>query len=63
MTTVAFDYELMGMKAAQYLLDLLADREPEGPMEMPVFFVERESVRNLKKDFEQQEPTAYASMT
>ncbi|MDD6383420.1 LacI family DNA-binding transcriptional regulator [Mitsuokella sp.] len=63
LTTVAFDYELMGMKAAQYLLDLLADREPEGPMEMPIFFIERESVRNIQEDFEPQKPSAYASLT
>ena len=63
LTTVAFDYELMGMKAAQYLLDLLADREPEGPMDMPIFFIERESVRNIQEDFEPQKPSAYASLT
>jgi len=47
LTTISFDYELVGMKAAQYLLDLLHGKPLEQNMEMPLFFVERESVRNL----------------
>ena len=51
LTTVAFDYELMGMKSAQYMLNLLQDEQIETSMDMPLFFVERESVRNLTKDY------------
>ena len=56
LTTVAFDYELMGMKAAQYMLDMLQDQEAETNMDMPLFFVERESVRNLMKGYHQKKP-------
>jgi LacI family transcriptional regulator, sucrose operon repressor len=48
LTTVAFDYELVGMKTAQGLLDLLAGRKMESKCDMPLFFVERESVRSLQ---------------
>ena len=51
-----FDYELMGMKAAQYMLDMLQDQEAETNMDMPLFFVERESVRNLMRDYHQEKP-------
>ncbi len=56
LTTVAFDYELMGMKAAQYMLDLLQDEQTETNMDMPLFFVERESVRNLTRDYVEEKP-------
>ncbi|MCR5439166.1 MAG: LacI family DNA-binding transcriptional regulator [Selenomonas sp.] len=56
LTTVAFDYELVGMKAAQYMLDLLREEPVQENMEMPLFFVERESVRNLKRDYEKEKP-------
>ena len=56
LTTVAFDYELMGMKAAQYMLDMLKDEASETNMDMPLFFVERESVRNLMQDYHQEKP-------
>jgi LacI family sucrose operon transcriptional repressor len=41
----------MGMKSAQYMLNLLQDEQIETNMDMPLFFVERESVRNLTKDY------------
>ena len=48
LTTVAFDYELMGMKAASYILNLLrGEGREETNLDMPLFFVERESVRDL----------------
>ena len=56
LTTVAFDYELVGMKAAQYMLDLLREEPVQENMEMPLFFVERESVRNLKREYEKEKP-------
>lgn len=50
LTTVAFDYELMGMKAASYLLNILRGGEAEmSNLDMPLLFVERESVQNLAK--------------
>ena len=63
LTTVAFDYELLGMKAAQYLLDLLAHREVEENMTLPLFFVERESVRNLTAKYETKAPASYLELT
>ena len=56
LTTVAFDYELMGMKSAQYMLNLLQDEQIETNMDMPLFFVERESVRNLTRDYVEEKP-------
>ena len=48
LTTVAFDYELMGMKAASYLLNILHGGDAgETNLDMPLLFVERESVQNL----------------
>lgn len=49
LTTVFFDYELVGMKAASFLLDRISGREEMGSLQMPLLFVERESVRNLKE--------------
>ena len=49
LTTIFFDYELVGMKAAKFLLDKLAGKEEHENLDMPLLFVERESVRNLKK--------------
>ena len=63
LTTVAFDYELLGMKAAQYLLDLLAHRDVEENMTLPLFFVERESVRNLTAKYETKAPASYLELT
>ncbi len=62
LTTVAFDYELLGMKAAQYLLDLLAGNNEEQNLTLPLFFVERESVRNLTKDNEKKAPSSYRDL-
>lgn len=47
LTTIAFDYELMGMKAARFLLDRIAMKDEMENLAMPLLFVERESVRNL----------------
>ena len=47
LTTIDFDYELLGMKAAQYLLDLIAHRAPYPNLDLPAYFVERESVHAL----------------
>ena len=49
LTTIFFDYELVGMKAAQFLLDKLSGKSREENLDMPLLFVERESVRNLTK--------------
>ena len=46
LTTVAFDYELVGAKTAQYLLDAIEGKERDlGPL--PLHFVERESVKKI----------------
>lgn len=58
LTTISFDYELVGMKAAQYMLDMLRGKNIEENMEMPLFFVERESVRNLKEDYKKTLPAS-----
>lgn len=62
LTTIAFDYELLGMKAAGYLLALLSHKKPAGPLDLPMFFVGRESVRNLNENFTRQTPAAYTGM-
>ena len=62
LTTVAFDYELVGMKAAQYMLDLLREEPVQENMEMPLFFVERESVRHLKREYEKEKPGSMNSL-
>ena len=49
LTTIFFDYELVGMKAARFLLDKLAGKAKHEKLEMPLLFVERESVRNLAR--------------
>ena len=49
LTTVQFDYDLVGMKTAQYLLDVLSGTdEPVG--ELPLHLIERESVKKLGSD-------------
>lgn len=50
LTTVAFDFELVGMNVAQRMLDLLEGRSPEDEASLPFFFVERESVRRIGED-------------
>lgn len=47
LTTIAFDYELVGMKTANYLLDLLKGKEITENLNMPLYFVARESVKKL----------------
>lgn len=49
LTTIFFDYELVGMKAARFLLDKLAGKHEQEDLSMPLLFVERESVRNLAR--------------
>ena len=49
LTTIFFDYELVGMKAARFLLDKLAGKHEQENLSMPLLFVERESVRNLAR--------------
>lgn len=44
---VAFDYELVGMKTAQGMLELLADKPMQSNKDLPLLFIERESVRRL----------------
>ena len=47
LTTVVFDYRLLGMKTAQGLLQLLHGEEMHSSCDMPMFLIERESVRSL----------------
>ena len=51
LTTVAFDYELVGMKTAQGMLDLLSGKNMLSNYELPLLFIERESVRRLGEPF------------
>ena len=48
LTTVAFDYELIGMKTAQGILDLIEGKELNENNETPLKLIERESVRYIK---------------
>ena len=50
LTTVAFDFELVGMNVARRMLDLIDGHPSEGEVELPFFFVERESVRRIGAD-------------
>lgn len=50
LTTVAFDFELVGMNVARRMLDLIDGRTPEGEVSLPFFFVERESVQRIGED-------------
>jgi LacI family sucrose operon transcriptional repressor len=47
LTTVAFDYELIGMKAAQGILDLIEGKELEENNDASLKLIERESVREI----------------
>lgn len=47
LTTVAFDFELIGMNVARRMLDLVDGKPPESEASLPLFFVERESVRRI----------------
>lgn len=51
LTTVAFDFELIGMRAAQALLDRLKNKEPDVCRLEPSHLIERESVRNLHRPY------------
>lgn len=63
LTTVAFDYELMGMKAASYILNLLRGKgREETNLDMPLFFVERESVRDLNASVDEPSLNAMPGM-
>ena len=49
LTTIQFDYDLVGMKTAQYLLNVLSGvDEPMG--ELPLHLIERESVKKIGSD-------------
>jgi LacI family sucrose operon transcriptional repressor len=48
LTTVAFDYELIGMKTAQGILDLIEGKELQENSETLLRLVERESVKSIK---------------
>lgn len=48
LTTVAFDYELIGMKTAQGILDLIEGKELQENNETLLRLVERESVKSIK---------------
>lgn len=48
LTTVAFDYELIGMKTAQGILDLIEGKELEENKETLLRLIERESVKSIK---------------
>jgi LacI family sucrose operon transcriptional repressor len=52
LTTIFFDYELVGMKAARFLLDRIALKDELENLTVPLLFVERESVRNLAQGTE-----------
>ena len=62
LTTIAFDYELLGMKAAQYLLDRIAGRGARLNPDLPACFVERESVRALDGAVCQRSPVSYTNL-
>jgi len=61
LTTVAFDYEMVGMKTAQGMLSLIRGKKVDSDSSLPLFFVERESVRHMGKPFREQ-PGSFASM-
>ncbi|WP_160687508.1 LacI family DNA-binding transcriptional regulator [Clostridium sp. C2-6-12] len=48
LTTVAFDYELIGMNTAQGILDLIEGKELQENSETLLRLVERESVKSIK---------------
>lgn len=48
LTTVAFDYELIGIKTAQGILDLIEGKELEENNDTSLKLIERESVRGIK---------------
>ena len=48
LTTVAFDYELIGIKTARGILDLIEGKELEENNEASLKLIERESVKSIK---------------
>ena len=44
------------------MLDLLREEPVQENMEMPLFFVERESVRHLKREYEKEKPGSMNSL-
>lgn len=48
LTTIAFDYNLIGKKTAQGILDLIEGKEIDKQNDVPLKLVERESVRKIK---------------
>lgn len=48
LTTIAFDYEMVGRKTAQGMLDLLGGKEMISDHDLSLRFMERESVRKLE---------------
>ena len=62
LTTVSFDYELVGMKTAQGMLSLIRGEEFVSDAALPLFFVQRESVRRMGGPFVEKEPGKYTMM-
>lgn len=62
LTTVAFDYEMVGMKTAQGMLALIRGKDVVSDASLPLFFVERESVRNMGRPFREQPPGSFTSL-
>ena len=49
LTTIQFDYDLVGMKTAQLLLHALGSEDAPAP-ELPLHLIERESVKKIGSD-------------
>ena len=62
LTTVSFDYELVGMKTAQGMLSLIRGEEFVSDASLPLFFVERESVRRMGEPFVETGPGRFTVM-
>lgn len=56
LTTIAFDYELMGMRAAQHMLDVLHGVNSEEELSVPLHFIARESVRDFNHEYVPEPP-------
>ncbi len=63
LTTVFFDYELVGMKTAQGMLNLIAGKALESNASLPLFFVERESVRRWGEPYQEQPPERLSALS
>ena len=62
LTTIAFDYELVGMKTAKGMLDLIAGKKLGSEASLPLFFVERESVRRMDQPYVEKPPEQLSAM-